>query len=82
VAGAGMSWDRPAGTILTGFRYSAEKFSPPVVTNIVPRPRLDPPVTARPPAPVSVVAAAAGWGKTIFAASWLEAGPSIEAVHG
>jgi LuxR family transcriptional regulator, maltose regulon positive regulatory protein len=75
VAGAGMSWDRPAGTILTGFRYSAEKFSPPVVTNIVPRPRLDPPVTARPPAPVSVVAAAAGWGKTIFAASWLEAGP-------
>jgi LuxR family maltose regulon positive regulatory protein len=54
--------------------FSAEKFSPPVVTNIVHRPRLDPPVAAGSAVPVAVVAAAAGWGKTIFAASWLEAG--------
>ena len=52
--------------------YSAEKFLPPVVTHVVHRPRLNPPA-ARSAAPVIVVAAAAGWGKTIFAASWLEA---------
>jgi LuxR family maltose regulon positive regulatory protein len=45
-----------------------------VVTNVVARPRLDPSVAAEAAAPVTVVAAAAGWGKTIFAASWLEAG--------
>jgi LuxR family maltose regulon positive regulatory protein len=53
--------------------YSAEKFSPPVVTDVVHRPRLDPLVSLQSPVPVVVVAAAAGWGKTIFAASWLEA---------
>ena len=71
LAGAGMSWDRPAGTSPTVCGYSAEKFSPPVVTDVVSRPRLHPPVTARSAAPVTVVAATAGWGKTIFAASWL-----------
>ena len=69
-----MSWDRPAGTSLTGCGYSVEKFSPPVVTNVVYRLRLHLPVTTRSAAPVTVVAAAAGWGKTIFAASWLAAG--------
>ena len=74
VTGAGMSWDRPAGTSPTVSEHSAEKFSPPVVTNVVHRLRLDPLVTARSAAPATVVAATAGWGKTIFAASWLAAG--------
>ena len=72
--GAGVSGDRPAGTSPTVGGYSAEKFSPPVVTDVVSRARLHPPVTAPSGAPVTVVAAAAGWGKTIFAASWLRAG--------
>jgi LuxR family transcriptional regulator, maltose regulon positive regulatory protein len=69
-----VSGDRPAGTSRTVGGYSAEKFSPPVVTDVVSRARLHPPVTAPSGAPVTVVAAAAGWGKTIFAASWLRAG--------
>jgi LuxR family maltose regulon positive regulatory protein len=44
------------------------------VTDVVSRARLHPPVAAPSGAPVTVVAAAAGWGKTIFAASWLRAG--------
>ncbi len=55
-------------------RYEAEKFSPPVVTDVVHRPRLHPPVSMQEAAPVTLVAATAGWGKTIFAASWLAAG--------
>jgi LuxR family transcriptional regulator, maltose regulon positive regulatory protein len=69
-----VSGDRPAGTSPTVGGYSAEKFSPPVVTDVVSRARLHPPLTAPSGAPVTVVAAAAGWGKTIFAASWLRAG--------
>ena len=72
--GAGVSKDRPAGTSPTVGGYSPEKFSPPVVTDVVSRARLHPLVTAPSGAPVTVVAAAAGWGKTIFAASWLRAG--------
>ena len=66
-----MSGDRPPGTSPTVGGYSPEKFSSPVVTDVVSRPRLHPLVTAPSGAPVTVVAAAAGWGKTIFAASWL-----------
>jgi LuxR family transcriptional regulator, maltose regulon positive regulatory protein len=61
------------GASPTASGYSAEKFSPPVVTNVVHRPRLEARVTGQ-SAPVIVVAAAAGWGKTIFAASWLAIG--------
>ena len=74
MAAAGVSWDRPAEATPTVSGYSTEKFSAPVVTNVVSRSRLDPPVAGEAAAPVTVVAAAAGWGKTIFAASWLEAG--------
>jgi len=74
VAAAGVSWDRPAEATPTFSEYSTEKFSAPVTTNVVSRSRLDPPVAGEAAAPVTVVAAAAGWGKTIFAASWLEAG--------
>ena len=69
-----MSGDRPPGTSPTVGGYSPEKFSSPVVTDVVSRARLHPLVTAPSGAPVTVVAAAAGWGKTIFAASWLRAG--------
>ena len=37
----------PSGGDDPTLRYSAEKFSPPVVTNVVHRPRLHPPVTAQ-----------------------------------
>jgi LuxR family maltose regulon positive regulatory protein len=68
-----MSWDRPPETSQRLAGHSVEKFTPPVVTNVVSRPRLDPPVDGAAAGPVTVVAAAAGWGKTIFAASWLAA---------
>jgi LuxR family transcriptional regulator, maltose regulon positive regulatory protein len=53
--------------------YPSEKFSPPVVTNVVHRARLHPSGTGQAAAPSIVVAATAGWGKTIFATSWLRA---------
>src|SRR6185369_16891749 len=72
----GMSWGRAAAASATAPRYAAEKFSPPAVTNVIRRPRLHPRGTERITAPVTLVAATAGWGKTIFAASWLAvAGP-------
>ena len=71
--GTGMSGGRatPAGAAAP--RYAAEKFSPPAVTNVIRRPRLHPRGAERTTAPVTLVAATAGWGKTIFAASWLAA---------
>ena len=71
--GTAMSWGRAAAASATAPRYAAEKFSPPVVTNVIRRPRLHSPGTERIAAPVTLVAATAGWGKTIFAASWLAA---------
>src|SRR4051794_25309654 len=53
--------------------YPPGKFSPPVVANVVRRARLHPPASGQAAAPVTIVAATAGWGKTIFAASWLAA---------
>ena len=44
-AATGMSWDRTAGPSSTISRYAPEKFSPPVVTNVVRRSRLRRPVT-------------------------------------
>jgi len=71
--GTGMSWGRAAAAGAAAPRYAAEKFSPPLVTNVIRRPRLHPRGTERVAAPVTLVAATAGWGKTIFAASWLAA---------
>ena len=51
--GTGMSWDRAAAASAAAPRYAAEKFSPPVVTNVVRRPRLHPPGTERLAAPVT-----------------------------
>src|SRR4051794_4218744 len=71
--GTGMSRGRAAAVTAAAPRNADEKFSPPVVTNVVARSRLQPPGTERVAAPVTLVAATAGWGKTIFAASWLAA---------
>src|SRR5690242_15666294 len=71
--GTAMSWGRAAAASAAAPRYAAEKFSPPVVTNIIRRSRLHPRGTEPTAAPMTLVAATAGWGKTIFAASWLAA---------
>ena len=59
LAAAGVSWDRAAGTNATLSRYVPEKFSPPVVTNVVYRSRLHSPVPMQ-AAAVTLVAATAG----------------------
>ncbi len=52
----------------------SEKFSPPMAIHVVARPGLHALLTAKINAPVTLVAATAGWGKTLLAASWVEAG--------
>src|SRR4051794_15669434 len=52
----------------------SEKFSPPMANHVVPREGLHALLTAKINAPVTLVAATAGWGKTLLAASWIEAG--------
>jgi LuxR family maltose regulon positive regulatory protein len=52
----------------------AAKFSAPVATHIVPRPRLQALLPAGLGWPVPVVAATAGWGKTLLVGSWLANG--------
>jgi LuxR family maltose regulon positive regulatory protein len=64
----------PGATSPARSGYPEEKFLPPVVTNVVQRPRLIALAAAEPAAPVTVLAATAGWGKTLFAASWLAEG--------
>src|SRR3954454_9871750 len=50
------------------------KFAVPVAAHVVARPRLHALLTAGTAGPVTVIAAAAGWGKTLLAASWVAAG--------
>ncbi|WP_433275323.1 LuxR C-terminal-related transcriptional regulator [Pseudonocardia xinjiangensis] len=50
------------------------KFAVPVASHLVARPRLEEQLTAGLGCPVTLVAATAGWGKTLLAASWLAAG--------
>jgi LuxR family maltose regulon positive regulatory protein len=50
------------------------KFATPVVNHVVARPRLYALLTAGLRCPVTMVAATAGWGKTLLAASWIAAG--------
>src|SRR3954471_22845037 len=50
------------------------KFAVPVATQVVPRPRLHARLTAATTGPVRLITAAAGWGKTLLAASWVAAG--------
>jgi ATP/maltotriose-dependent transcriptional regulator MalT len=70
---SGSAGDSQAGMSRALGGHPAEKFAPPVVINVVARPRLHAALPAGSAAQVTVVAAAAGWGKTIFAASWLAA---------
>ena len=57
----------------------SEKFSPPMATHVVGRASLHALLTAKIDAPVTLVAATAGWGKTLLAASWIEAGAADRA---
>ena len=51
------------------------KFAVPLATHLVPRPRLHARLTAGLQSSCTLIAAPAGWGKTLLAASWLaEAG--------
>ena len=50
------------------------KFAAPVVVDVIDRPRLHARLTAGAEHPVTVIAAAAGWGKTLLAASWVGTG--------
>ncbi|HEY0815204.1 MAG TPA: LuxR C-terminal-related transcriptional regulator [Pseudonocardia sp.] len=74
-----MRPDHPERTS-SGTSPDAEKFWPPIVTHVVDRPELRALLTAKLDAPVTLVAAAAGWGKTLLAASWVAAGAGDRAV--
>jgi LuxR family maltose regulon positive regulatory protein len=50
------------------------KFAVPVAIDVIDRPRLRARLTAGLAHPVTVIAAAAGWGKTLLAASWIATG--------
>jgi LuxR family transcriptional regulator, maltose regulon positive regulatory protein len=50
------------------------KFAVPLATHLVPRPRLHAQLTAGLQSSCTLIAAPAGWGKTLLAASWLAAG--------
>lgn len=50
------------------------RLAAPVVNHVVDRPRLYAQLTAGLRCPVTMVAATAGWGKTLLAASWIAAG--------
>jgi len=50
------------------------KFAVPLATHLVPRPRLHARLTAGVQSCCTLIAAPAGWGKTLLAGSWLAAG--------
>ena len=50
------------------------KYAIPLATHVVPRPRLYERLTAGLEAPVTLLAAQAGWGKTLLTSSWLGVG--------
>jgi LuxR family maltose regulon positive regulatory protein len=52
----------------------AAKYAIPLATRLVPRPRLHRRLDAGLEAPLTLVAAQAGWGKTLLTSSWLSAG--------
>src|ERR1044072_1936642 len=64
------------GTTSPGVRKS----SPPMANHVVAREALNALLTEKIDAPVTLVAATAGWGKTLLAASWIEAGAAGRAV--
>lgn len=73
-AAARMRPDPPDRTSPGTTSPEAAKFSPPMVTHVVDRRGLHALLTAKIDAAVTLVADAAGWDKTLLAASWLEAG--------
>src|SRR6476620_8942510 len=69
-----MSPNPPERTTPGTTSPGAEKFSPPMANHVVARDTLNALLTAKIDAPVTLVAATAGWGKTLLAASWIEGG--------
>jgi len=69
-----MSPNHPERTTPGTTSPGAEKFSPPMANHVVARDTLNALLTAKIDAPVTLVAATAGWGKTLLAASWIEGG--------
>ena len=79
----GMSADHPAGVNGAGPRpETPAKFEAPVATHVVPRQRLHDRLTAGLDGAVTLLAATAGWGKTMFAGSWVAAGAGGRARRG
>ena len=67
--------DRPDGMSWSGASDDVPvKFAAPVASQVIDRPRLHSLLTAHQGYPVTMIAATAGWGKTLLAASWLAAG--------
>ena len=64
--------DRPPAPGDTGF--VDHRFAVPLATNVVVRPRLHARLQEGITAPCVLIAAPAGWGKTLLASSWLGAG--------
>jgi LuxR family maltose regulon positive regulatory protein len=69
-----MSDDRGRASPAAGAALPDVKFSVPLGTHLVPRPRLHARITAGLDYSCTLVAAPAGWGKTLLASSWLAAG--------
>jgi LuxR family transcriptional regulator, maltose regulon positive regulatory protein len=75
VASDWVSSDRPQGVNSGGAAADIPaKLLVPVATRVISRPRLHALLATGLHYPVTVVAAAAGWGKTLLAASWVAAG--------
>ena len=79
VKATGSSPDRPDGMRSVGASVdgasvdAAVKFAAPVANRLIDRPRLHGLLNAARAHPVTVIAATAGWGKTLLAASWIAA---------
>jgi len=75
VADTGMSGERPPRmSVRPGDPGDAATFARPAASHVVARPRLYELLDSGSRSSVTVVAATAGWGKTLLAASWLAAG--------
>ena len=77
---AGMKDGRGTGPAAGGPGFVDAKFAVPIVTHLVPRPRLHARMTGGLERSFTLIAAPAGWGKTLLAGSWLAEGWAGRAV--
>jgi LuxR family maltose regulon positive regulatory protein len=74
-------WGRSEDASPAGGTWSGDpRFAVPLAANVVVRPRLHAQLTAGVAAPCVLIAAPAGWGKTLLASSWLGSGGARGAV--